>query len=74
VWLKTVRVAVLDQMGGNGLDANDLSAWLADSFSGVPYARSDYDGDGTLSPNDLSSWLAAYFAGSSAVSGGAPCP
>jgi hypothetical protein len=74
IYLKTVRVAVLDQMGGNGLDANDLSAWLADSFSRVPYARSDYDGDGTLSPNDLSSWLAAYFAGSSAVSGGAPCP
>ena len=74
ILIKTVRVAALDQNGVDGLNPADLSLFLADSFSGQPYARSDYDGNGVLDPNDLSIWLAAFFAGGSAVSGGAACP
>ena len=75
VFLKTVRVAALDQVGNDGLDPNDHASWLRDFFSGVPYARSDYDGDGDLDPNDLSRWLAVFFSGSSALPGGSPnCP
>ena len=73
IFLKSVRVAVLDQNGG-GVDGSDLSMVLDDYFSGQPFARSDYDGDGVLTGQDLSLWLAAYFAGGSAVSGGGACP
>ena len=73
VFLGAVRVAVLDQNGG-GVNPEDLSLLLGDSFSGQAYARSDYDGNGVLDPNDVSIWLAAFFAGGSAVSGGAACP
>ena len=73
--LKVVRVAALDETGSNGLDPNDLSAWLADFFSGEAFARSDYDGDGTLDPNDLSLWLGAFLGGASALGcGSATCP
>ena len=75
VLLKVVRVAALDEAGSDGLDGNDQSAWLADYFSGQPFARSDYDGDGVLGGNDLSLWLAAFFSGTSAVGcGSATCP
>jgi hypothetical protein len=74
VFLKTVRVAALDQNGVGGADSGDLALFLTDYFSGQPFARSDYDGSGTLGGNDLSLWLAAFFAGGSAVSGGAACP
>jgi hypothetical protein len=75
VFLKTVRVAALDENGANGMDGNDQSAWLADFFSGQSFARSDFDGDGTLSGNDLSLWVAAFFSGASAVGcGAATCP
>jgi len=63
--LSSVRVAVLDQNGCDGVDANDFSLWLADFFSGRTFARSDYDGDGSLGGNDLSLWLAAFFTGAS---------
>lgn len=74
VFLKTVRVAALDQSGSNGMDGNDQGVWLADFMSGQPYARSDYDGDGVLSGNDLSLWLVAFFTGTSAVGCGSACP
>ena len=75
VLLKTVRVAAFDQIGLDGMDGKDLSAWLADYFSGQPYARSDYDGDGVLSGTDFSLFLAAFFSGASAVGcGSAVCP
>ena len=74
IWLKTVRVAALDQNGVGGVDPMDLSLLLADHFSGQSFARSDYDGNGALDSNDLSLWLAAFFAGGSAVSGGPACP
>lgn len=74
IFLKTVRVAAFDQDGMDGMDSNDLSAWLADVFSGQSYARSDYNGDGTLDPNDLSQWLAVFFSGASALGCGPACP
>jgi hypothetical protein len=75
VLLKTVRVAVLDQGGFDGLTGNDHSVWLADFFSGQPFARSDYDGDGALTGNDLSLWLGAFFSGGSVLGcGSARCP
>ena len=73
VYITTARVAALDQNGG-GVDGSDLSMVLDDYFSGQPFARSDYDGNGVLTGNDLSLWLAAYFKAGSAVSGGAACP
>ena len=73
VFLKTVRVAALDQNGG-GVDGFDLSLFIADYFSGQSFARSDYDGSGTVDGNDLSLWLAAFFAGGSNTGGGAACP
>jgi hypothetical protein len=73
IYLKTVRVAALDQ-NGSGVDGTDLSMFIADYFSGQPFARSDYDGDGALTGIDLSLWLAAFFAGNSVQTGGAVCP
>src|SRR5262249_6228454 len=61
VFLRTVRVAALDQNGG-GVNGLDLSLFLTDYFSGQSFARSDYNGNGTLDGGDLSLWLAAYFA------------
>jgi hypothetical protein len=75
VLLKTVRVAALDEIGFDGLTGNDNSVWFADYFSGTPFARSDYDGDGVLGGNDLSLWLAAFFGGASATGcASAVCP
>lgn len=74
VFLKSVRVAALDQNGLGGADGGDFSLFLADYFSGQSFARSDYDGNGTLEGNDLSLWLGAFFAAGSAQSGGATCP
>jgi len=73
VYLKTVRVAALDQNGIDGVDGQDLSLFLTDYFSGQAFARSDYDGSGVLDGNDLSLWLAAFFAGGSAQDGGENC-
>jgi hypothetical protein len=73
IFLEKVRVAALDQNGLAGVNAADLSLFLADYFSGQSFARSDYDGNGALTGNDLSIWLTAFFAGGSAV-GGAACP
>lgn len=74
VFLKTVRVAALDQNGIAGVNGDDFSLFLTDYFSGLPLARSDYDGNGAVDGNDLSLWLEAFFAGGSVQSGGAPCP
>jgi len=74
VFLRTIRAAVLDENGANGLDGADLSLFLADYFSGQPFARSDFDGDGTVSGNDLSVWHAAFFGGNSVQSGTPTCP
>lgn len=49
----------------SGLSAGDLSAWLADFFSGNNAARDDYDCSGGLGANDLATWLSAYFANGS---------
>jgi hypothetical protein len=62
-----VRVAALDQGYCDGVDGNDLSALLADIFSGQMFSRADYDGDGSLSGNDLSVWLAVFFGAASSM-------
>ena len=74
IHLETVRVAAFDQNGIAGVNGDDFSLFMADYFSGQPFARSDYDGNGVVDGNDLSRWLAAYFAGGSAQSTGAVCP
>lgn len=74
VFLRTISASVLDQDGAGGVDGADLSLFLADYFSGQPFARSDYDGDGTLGGNDLSIWHAAFFGGGSVRSGSPNCP
>ncbi len=74
VLLRTVRVAILDQVGCDGVDTGDLSAWLTDFFSGQPYARSDYSGDGVVDTGDLALWLDRFFAAGSVLGGGATCP
>lgn len=43
VLLGSPTVAAYDLDGGSGVGANDLSAWLADFGSGVPYGRCDHD-------------------------------
>jgi hypothetical protein len=75
VLLGSPNVAIYD-LDGNGLSAADLSAFLADFFSGSNPARSDYDDNGTVGANDLSKWLSAYFAGGSVAncSPEGPCP
>lgn len=74
VFFGNVRVATLDQNGIAGVNGDDHSLFLADYFSGQPFARSDYDGNGAVDGNDPSLWLAAFFAGGSAQSGGSACP
>jgi len=74
VFLKTLSAAALDEDGAGGVDGADFSLFLADYFSGQPFARSDYDGDGTLGGNDLSIWLVAFFGGGSSRSGSPSCP
>ncbi len=63
-------VCAFDQNGLNGVDANDLSAWLADYGAGLLVGRSDYDGSGALGPNDLSRWILLYFGGGSSQGAG----
>ena len=74
VFLKTIRVAAIDEDGAGGVDGADLSLFLADYFSGQTFARSDFDGDGVLSGNDLSVWHGVFFGGTSVRSGTPSCP
>lgn len=73
VYLREVPVHVYDLDGYNGVDANDLSAWLADLFSGASHPEADYDCNGSLGSNDLSLWLAVKWAGGSAESAAPTC-
>lgn len=59
VLLGSMTVASLDQDGGGGTGANDLSLWLTDTGSLGYFGRSDYDYSGDLGANDLSVWLTA---------------
>lgn len=65
VQLSTPTVAAYDLDGSGGIGANDLSAWLTDFGSGVPFGRSDYDGSDGVGANDLSLWLTAFGDGRS---------
>ena len=69
VLLGSLTAATLDQDGGGGAGANDLSLWLTDAGSLGYYGRSDYDYSGDLGANDLSLWLTAAGALGSAESG-----
>ena len=71
-WSPTVSVYDLD--GSGGLGANDLSAWLGDYGSGLPFGRSDYDCSDSLGANDLSLWLAAFGSGAMSQSCVSQCP
>ena len=68
VLLGAPSVAALDLDGASGMGANDLSIWLTDFGSGLPYGRSDYDCTGGIGANDLSVWLALFGLGRSAAS------
>jgi hypothetical protein len=61
-----ITIAALDQDGCDGMNGNDLMAWLGDFQSGRMFMRSDYDCDGTIGGNDLSIFLAVFFSGTSA--------
>ena len=67
-------ISAYDLDGSGGLGADDLSTWLSDFATGLPYARSDYDGNGIISANDLSHWLEVFAAGKSVESCSAACP
>lgn len=73
VLLGSMTAAALDQDGGSGAGANDLSLWLGDAGSLGYFGRSDYDYSGDLGANDLSIWLGAAGALGSSESG-ALCP
>ena len=71
---------LVNQGGEDGLNPNDLSAWLSLAFNCPegPY-RGNYDctNQGTVDPNDLSIWLRVFFAARSASNcggAGAKCP
>jgi hypothetical protein len=74
VLLRTIPVAVVDQGTPAGVDASDLSGWLQDYLSGIPFARSDYDGDGSIGAADLALWHDVFFGASSTVGTGPTCP
>ncbi len=69
VLLGSLTAATLDQDGGGGAGANDLSLWLTDAGSLGYFGRSDYDYSGDLGANDLSIWLTAAGLLGSAESG-----
>ncbi len=68
-----MEVAALDQTGGDGLSASDLSAWIADFLSGQQFGRSDYDANGALGANDMAIWVRCFLAAGS-VHGAASLP
>jgi len=64
------HVTAFDLDGASGLNASDLSRWLGEFASGVPYLRGDYDGNFSLGANDVSVLLTVFAAGGSVVSCG----
>ncbi len=69
----SVNAAAADQNGFNGMDANDLAAFIADLFDGLAVGRSDYDGSGTLNANDVAVWV-KLFAGAGSTQGASSLP
>ncbi len=61
VWLGDVSVRTYDLDGHNGLTSNDLSLLFCDFFSGMYYARCDYNGVTGINALDVSLWLQKYF-------------
>lgn len=69
----SVNAAAADQNSFNGVDANDLAAFVTDALNGLAVGRSDYDGSGTVGPNDLAVWI-KFFMGAGSVQGAASLP
>ena len=67
-------VGAYDLDGSGGVGASDLSAWLSDFASGIPFGRSDYDCSFGVGAGDLSFWLTAFGSGQQAESCTATCP
>jgi len=74
VLLRIARFAACDLDGSGGVGAGDLSIWLTDFASGIPWSRSDFNGDGQVGAFDLSEWLTVFAAGKSTQSCTASCP
>ena len=72
--LGNATAASFDLDGNGVVGAGDLSVWLGDFGSGVPYGRSDFDGSGSIGACDLSEWLGVFGAGGSTRSCAASCP
>ncbi len=68
-----VNAAAVDQNSFNGVDANDLAAFVTDVLNGLAVGRSDYDGSGAVGPNDLAVWI-KFFMGAGSVQGAASLP
>jgi hypothetical protein len=68
VLLAKIGVSAYDQNLAGGVNPADISAWLADAFSGTYYGRSDYDASATLAPPDLSKLLGVALGGGSTSS------
>jgi hypothetical protein len=74
VLLGSPTVGAYDLDGSGGVGASDLSAWLSDFASGIPFGRSDYDCSFGVGASDLSLWLTAFGSGQQAESCTATCP
>ena len=74
VLVRSPTISAFDLDGRNGLGAGDLSAWLWDFASGLPYGRVDYDGNGATGAGDLALWLGAFASGAMIESCGSSCP
>jgi hypothetical protein len=74
VLIASPTVSAFDLDGSGGVGANDISAWLVDFSTGIPYGRSDYDCSGNVGANDLSMLLIAFGSGAMAVSCASQCP
>ncbi len=70
----TVSASAFDLDAILGVSAGDLSSWLKDFASGMPWARSDYDCSGSIGASDLSLWLEAFASGAMDETCGSVCP
>ena len=69
----SVSATTPDENGFDGVNANDLSAWVTDYFTQQMPVRSDYDANGVLGANDASIWVGRFLAATS-IQGAASLP
>ena len=72
--IQAPTVSAFDLDGSAGVGAGDLSAWLTDFGSGLPFGRSDYDCSGNVGASDLGLWLTAFASTTMAQSCVSSCP